>query len=49
MAHLAVQLYTLRSLVHISDTDESRSPTSVGDGILDIDPCASAVNTSGVE
>lgn len=37
------------SLVHLSDADESRSPTEVGDGMLDVDACASAVNTSGVE
>ncbi|MCO8246674.1 sugar phosphate isomerase/epimerase [Haladaptatus sp. AB643] len=36
-------------LVHVSDADESRSPTEVGDGVLDVDACASAVDEAGVE
>lgn len=37
------------SLVHLSDADENRSPTEVGEGMLDVDACATAINTSGVE
>ena len=36
-------------LVHVSDADETRSPTEVGDGVLDVDACANAVNEAGVE
>lgn len=36
-------------LVHVSDADETRSPTEVGDGVLDVPACASAVRDAGVE
>ena len=37
------------SLVHISDADESGTPTEVGDGVLDVAACANAVGKAGVE
>lgn len=37
------------SLVHVSDADKEGSPTEVGDGVLDIADCATAVRDSEVE
>jgi sugar phosphate isomerase/epimerase len=37
------------SLVHISDADETRSSVKVGNGVLDVSACASAVREHGVE
>ena len=37
------------SLVHISDADESGTPTEVGDGVLDVSACRDAVSAAGVE
>jgi len=36
------------SLVHISDADETRSSVEVGDGVLDVDGCATAVQEHDV-
>lgn len=37
------------TLVHISDADESGSPTEVGDGVLDVAVCAAAAREHDVE
>ena len=37
------------SLVHISDADESGTPTEIGDGVLDVTACADAADRAGVE
>ncbi|EMA47418.1 sugar phosphate isomerase/epimerase family protein [Halococcus saccharolyticus] len=37
------------TLVHISDADESGSPTEVGDGVLDVAACAAAAREHDVE
>jgi len=36
-------------LVHVSDVDETGSPTAVGEGVLDVEGCARAVRESNVE
>ena len=36
-------------LVHVSDADATRTPTEVGDGVLDVEACAAAVRRNDVE
>ncbi|WP_327053984.1 sugar phosphate isomerase/epimerase family protein [Halomicrococcus gelatinilyticus] len=36
-------------LVHVSDADQTRTPTEVGDGVLDVEACAAAVRRNDVE
>ena len=37
------------SLVHISDADETGSPTEVGEGVLDVAACMEAVDDQGID